>query len=541
MSDNPFFRESMDSWNRGKIIPIILFFLFILVLILINFVDFSNKNELLYDAIQEGNYIKSLKLIKEDGADVNAAVHDGYSLLHESVVSNEPDLVKLLIQNGAAVEVRNKYGSTPLLLAVYLGHLPNAWKVIQLLLKAGANPYVKNWKGQSALTLAASQNDLNTVQLLIRKNVDINTVSEKGQNALHLAVIDGNADLVKLLIKNKININAKDIYGNTPLDIIRSPRYIFRRDFKKIDRSLARKILIQNGAKIGARVYTKNINKPKEITYPYPVKYLNINQYKVAYLDEGQGDTILFIHGLSTNSYSFFTLYPLLLNKGYRIIAIDLLGYGKSDKPDLNYTIFSHRDVLATFMKSLKIKKVNLVGHSMGSAIGMLLSLKYKNLVNKLILLAPGGLNRIPESIIQYLRNNYNEEIGSRYENPAVAESYFKSISYFHNTYLHQFIQFRKNEMLKKNWVKTYQAIRRSFFSLLESSNFIINQVDEVSTSTLVLLAENDAIVPLEKVRNNIVRHNNDWKVKIIKKANHMIQFDQPQLVCKEIIQFISN
>ncbi len=125
------------------------------------------------------------------------------------------------------------------------------------------------------------------------------------------------------------------------------------------------------------------------------------NGYKMHYLDEGDGDVVLFLHGSGpgASGYSNFKgNYPFLVEAGYRCIVPDHIGYGFSDKPD-------DRDhPLSFFVECIKqtldvagVSKCSIVGNSLGGAIALGLALDYPDLVDKLILMAPGGLSDLPE------------------------------------------------------------------------------------------------------------------------------------------------
>jgi haloalkane dehalogenase len=68
--------------------------------------------------------------------------------------------------------------------------------------------------------------------------------------------------------------------------------------------------------------------------HPFSLQYYqSFDGYQMAYTNEGDGTPILLLHGVPTSSYLFRKMIPLLVNKGYRVIAVDLLGYGQSEKP----------------------------------------------------------------------------------------------------------------------------------------------------------------------------------------------------------------
>ena len=110
-------------------------------------------------------------------------------------------------------------------------------------------------------------------------------------------------------------------------------------------------------------------------TKPYAgKKKITINNKIMSYIDEGEGDAIIFQHGNPTSSYLWRNVMPHLEGQG-RLIACDLIGMGDSEKltnsgPD-SYNYFEHRDFLFTLLEELNIgKQVVFVIHDWGSALG---------------------------------------------------------------------------------------------------------------------------------------------------------------------------
>ena len=103
--------------------------------------------------------------------------------------------------------------------------------------------------------------------------------------------------------------------------------------------------------------------------FPFESKYIEINGSKIHYVDVGEGDPILFLHGNPTSSYLWRNVIPHVQPHA-RCIAPDLIGMGKSDKPDINYTFEEHYDYIKGFIEALDLKNITLVIHDWGSGLG---------------------------------------------------------------------------------------------------------------------------------------------------------------------------
>ena len=109
--------------------------------------------------------------------------------------------------------------------------------------------------------------------------------------------------------------------------------------------------------------------------YPFAPNYVDSLGYRIHYVDEGpaDGQVVLLMHGQPSWSYLYRHMIPLLANAGFRVIAPDNVGFGKSDKPlkqsDHNYQM--HVDVMTHFVDALALEQVTFFGQDWGSNIGL--------------------------------------------------------------------------------------------------------------------------------------------------------------------------
>lgn len=117
----------------------------------------------------------------------------------------------------------------------------------------------------------------------------------------------------------------------------------------------------------------------KEISadFPFESKYIEIQGSNIHYIDEGSGDPILFLHGQPTSSYLWRNIIPYLTPHG-RCIALDLIGMGKSQKPDIDYSFFDHVKYVEAFIEKLELSNITLVIHDWGSALGFHYAMRHE-------------------------------------------------------------------------------------------------------------------------------------------------------------------
>jgi pimeloyl-ACP methyl ester carboxylesterase len=111
---------------------------------------------------------------------------------------------------------------------------------------------------------------------------------------------------------------------------------------------------------------------------------------KINYVEAGSGPTVILLHGLggSTQAWGFNTS---VLAEKYHVVVPDQIGFGKSDKPFVNYRIRTYVDFLDQFCKQLKIERATLVGNSMGGWIAAMFTAAFPDRVDKLVLVDSAG------------------------------------------------------------------------------------------------------------------------------------------------------
>ncbi len=116
-------------------------------------------------------------------------------------------------------------------------------------------------------------------------------------------------------------------------------------------------------------------------------KTLHTNGIVLAYQDVGEGETLLLLHGITSNLRSFVGLVRVGLQQYYRLIIPDLRGRGMSDKPLHGYTLQDHAEDITGLLDALELDQVVLVGHSFGGLLSWYLARYYPTRVKKVIIL----------------------------------------------------------------------------------------------------------------------------------------------------------
>jgi pimeloyl-ACP methyl ester carboxylesterase len=142
----------------------------------------------------------------------------------------------------------------------------------------------------------------------------------------------------------------------------------------------------------------------KNLDYGFPTKSV-LNNPSISYIETGHGtQTIILVHGLASNA-GFWRYNIPELAKSFHVIAIDLPGYGKSQKDFYSYSMSFFADQIKRLADELHIKKFIFVGHSMGGQIGITFALKYPQYLEKLVLASPAGFEEFQTGEGDWMRS----------------------------------------------------------------------------------------------------------------------------------------
>ncbi|MBC8512045.1 MAG: haloalkane dehalogenase [Dehalococcoidia bacterium] len=125
--------------------------------------------------------------------------------------------------------------------------------------------------------------------------------------------------------------------------------------------------------------------------YPFAPHYVEVNGMRVHYVDEGKGQTILCLHGEPSWSFLYRKMIPPLA-ANHRVIAMDFIGFGKSDKLTEReaYSFQMHHDILAGFIEALALDGITLVGQDWGGEIGLPVATEIPQRFARLVIMNTG-------------------------------------------------------------------------------------------------------------------------------------------------------
>ncbi len=295
-------------------------------------------------------------------------------------------------------------------------------------------------------------------------------------------------------------------------------------------------------------VGTQGQNSISEVlTYDTKVEKIAINSEELAYIEEGKGTkTLIFIHGLSSNLEAWKKNISGL-EDSYRCIALDLPGYGKSSKNNTEYSLEEYAAIIKKFAEEKQLKNPVLVGHSMGGQIAVHAVLKYPEYFEKLILVAPAGIETFTEEEAGIMKASYTPEMVKNATEDQIRSNFMANFYEFPEDAAFM-IQDRIAMKSASDFDIYAEIIVNNICAMLEEP--VYEDLDKITIPVLIIYGENDQLIP-----NKYFHPNQDivflvkaakgkipnLKVELIPEAGHFVNFEKASEVNQKIHGFIQN
>jgi pimeloyl-ACP methyl ester carboxylesterase len=262
---------------------------------------------------------------------------------------------------------------------------------------------------------------------------------------------------------------------------------------------------------------------------------------KLYYYEEGKGPPLLLIHGFGASTYTWRHVAPELA-KSYRVIAVDLKGFGQSDKPfDGRYSVYDQAELLAQLIEDKDLRDLTLVGHSFGGGVALLLALeanrRLDGRITRLVLLDSIAYPQNIPVFFRLLDVPLVSQLGVRMVPPLVQTRVALQIAYFDDS------------KIDPEEVELYAAPLKTAagkHAIIHSARQIVpediaelsERYKTIELPTLILWCDHDRIVPLEvgiKLRRTLPNST----LRLIEDCGHMPQEEQPASTLALIKGFI--
>src|SRR3984885_1485146 len=132
----------------------------------------------------------------------------------------------------------------------------------------------------------------------------------------------------------------------------------------------------------------------------FSVQYVTVHGYRRAYVKAGSGPALLLIHGIGDSSDSWRPVFEQLAQH-YTVIAPDLLGHGRSEKPRADYSVAGFANGMRDLLSVLEIDRVPVIGHSLGGGVAAQFAYQFPDRCERLVLVGSGGVGRTVSPLLR--------------------------------------------------------------------------------------------------------------------------------------------
>ena len=252
-----------------------------------------------------------------------------------------------------------------------------------------------------------------------------------------------------------------------------------------------------------------------------------VNDINIYYEITGEGEPLLFIHGLGSSTRDWEKQVPFFSTK-YQVIAVDIRGHGKSDKPKGPYSIPMFVDDIAGLIKNLKSFPLNVVGLSLGGGIAFQLAVDHPELIKCLVAVnsAVGVPPGFKWKLEFFKRNLVVKLIGMKKMGEILAPRLFIKPE-----------QEELRQKLIERWAENDKKAYLNALNSLKNWN-VVDQFDKIKCPTLVLGSDEDYSPVSAKEEYTALIPNG--KLIVIKDARHALPMEKPNEFNEVLMTFLS-
>lgn len=257
-------------------------------------------------------------------------------------------------------------------------------------------------------------------------------------------------------------------------------------------------------------------------------KFAMVNSHKIRYLEAGDSDkTVLLVHGLGASAERWKNTIPEF-SKKFRVIVPDLLGFGYSDKPMIDYTPQFFAKTLYEFLKTISIGKTSLIGSSLGGQVVAEFTSRYPKKTDKIILVSPAGMMKRPTSALAaYISAALyptQQNVQNAFEMMAIDNKKVPS------EVIENFIDRMSLPNAKMSFISTILG--------LKNSNVITDALSRITAPTLVIWGREDPVIPI-KYADGFVKSIKNCKYIEMKGCGHTPYVEDPKRFAQITLDFL--
>ncbi len=282
----------------------------------------------------------------------------------------------------------------------------------------------------------------------------------------------------------------------------------------------------------------------EEIPYPYPVHFLELNRFdqdmRMAYMDvaptgRSNGQTVLWQHGMNFYAEAYTPTINELSAQGFRVLAVDRIGYGKSSKPIIPYNFNFVAANMKALLDELGIEETAIVGHSMGGMVVSRFAMLYPDVTTHVVMVNQIGLT--------------DQRQGRPWSDPyvgGVGTSSYRSILAGHRRYFPQewppahleFVRRQFGQTMSGEWPRL-SMVRRLQGGMLYNDP-VVYDWQHIDSKALVLAGEEDGLAAnFAELAHNVNDQLQNSTILLYPGIGHAPQIEIPDQFHTDLIRFL--
>jgi len=258
-------------------------------------------------------------------------------------------------------------------------------------------------------------------------------------------------------------------------------------------------------------------------------KFLQIDGHKIRYLESGTSkNTLVLVHGLGASAERWTHVIPIFTDK-FRVVVPDLIGFGYSDKPTVDYTLDFFSEFLEKFFAATEITRPNIIGSSLGGQISAEYASSHSQDIEKLILVSPSGMmKQSTPALDAYI-------MAALYPNKISAKNAFElmegSGKHVEDQIVNGFIERMQLPNAKLAFMSTVLGLKNSVS--------ITSKLQSISTPSMIVWGADDPVIPIVHA-DDFVSAIQDCKFYRMEGCGHTPYVQDPHTFASKALEFFN-
>ena len=258
-------------------------------------------------------------------------------------------------------------------------------------------------------------------------------------------------------------------------------------------------------------------------------KFLQIDGNKIRYLESGNSkNTLVLIHGLGASAERWDQVIPLF-EEDYKVVVPDLIGFGYSDKPLVDYTPEFFSDFLEKFFLAADLRRPNIIGSSLGGQIAAEFAASHSQHIEKLILVSPAGvMKQSTPALDAYI-------MAAMYPNEESAKNAFEMMEGSGRSVNENIV----NGFIERMRLPNAKLAFMSTLLGLKNAEIITSKLQTISAPTLIVWGSNDPVIPITHA-DSFVSSIQDCRFYRMDGCGHTPYVQDPRTFAGKVLEFLN-